>query len=147
MGEEAKKQTWPLFKPLSGDDAHCLSSLRIPATAEQGEFDAQVMYLTKILIDSLNEAEITKQIGSASGAKGISKLEEYLKKKKVPDFEKHIQFLRDLQSLRSTGAAHRKGENYDKIARKLGLGREDRRAVFARFLTKAIELLDAVGKI
>lgn len=143
----AKKNGWPLFKPLSEDDSHCIASLRIPTTGEQGEFDTQVMYLTKILIDSLNEAQIAKEIVCISDQKGISKLEQYLKQKGVPESEKHIQFLRDLQSLRSAGGAHRKSENYEKISKKIGLDTKDRRDVYAKFLDNAIEFLAALQKI
>jgi hypothetical protein len=42
--------------------------------------------------------------------KGIDKLAACLRKRGLPNYEEHIQFLRELQSLRS-GAAHRKGTN------------------------------------
>ncbi len=142
-----KKHGWQLFKPLTEGDEHCFSSLRIPATDEQNEFDTQVMYLTKVLVDSLNEAEIAKQIPPAPNQKGISKLEEYLKIKGGPDQDKHIQFLRDLQSLRSTGAAHRKGSNYDRAAQKLGLTDRDPRVVYAELLGNAVSLLNALRSI
>jgi len=142
-----KKYGWPLFRPLLDEDAHCFSSLRIPATAEQVEFDTQVMHLTKLLVDSLNEAQIASQISCLPEEKGISKLEHYLKQIRVPDAEKHIRFLRDLQSLRSTGSAHRKGGNYAKTAEKLGLNSKDRRAVYAEFLNDAIAFLTALRSI
>jgi hypothetical protein len=142
-----KRHGWLLFRPLSEEDAHCFTSLRIPATAEQVEFDSQVMHLTKIMIDSLNEAQIAKETVCAPGDKGISKVERYLTQRNVPDVEKHIGFLRDLQSLRSTGAAHRKGGNYEKTAKKLRLHEKDRRAVYIEFLNSAIALLAALRKV
>jgi hypothetical protein len=142
-----KKHGWPLFRPLSDEDSHCFTSLRIPATPEQGEFDRQIMHLTKILIDSLNEAQIAKEIACAPGDKGITKLEQYLKPKNLPDCETHIRFLRDLQSLRSEGAAHRKGDNYEKTAKKLGLNQKDRRVVFTEFLNSSIALLTVLQRI
>jgi hypothetical protein len=139
-----KKHGWALFKPLSEEDEHCYTSLRIPATAEQTEFDTQVMYLTKVLVDSLNEAEIAKHIAGTPNQKGIDKIAEYLKCQKVPDHDQHVEFLRDLQSLRSSGAAHRKGKNYEKVAKRLGLNTKDRRIVFDELLEGALSLVKAM---
>jgi len=44
-----------LFKPLAEEDGHYFKTLRVPLTKEQKEFDEQVLALTKIFIDSLNE--------------------------------------------------------------------------------------------
>ena len=139
-----KKHGWSLFKPLSEEDEHCYTSLRIPATAEQTEFDTQVMYLTKVLVDSLNEAEIAKHIAGTPNQKGIDKIAEYLKCEKVPDYDQHVEFLRDLQSLRSSGAAHRKGKNYEKVAKRLGLNTKDQRIVFEELLANALSLVKAM---
>jgi hypothetical protein len=98
-------------------------------------------------VDSLNEAEIARETTTAPDQKGISKLEEYLKTKGVPDYSKSIEFLRNLQSLRSTGAAHRKGSNYEKAAKKLGLDHLDLRVVYQDLLSRAIEFLVALRGI
>jgi len=142
-----RKHKWDFFKPLGGEDQHCLASLRIPATDEQNEFDTQVMYLTKLIVDSLNETEIAKEITSAPDQKGIGKLEEYLKVKGAPEYSKSIEFLRDLQALRSTGAAHRKGSNYEKTAKKLGLHERDPRSVYQDILSRAIDLFEKLKAI
>jgi hypothetical protein len=47
---------------LGRKDKHNFDSLRIPLGDNQLEFDQQVIALTKIIIDSLNEAEIEKLI-------------------------------------------------------------------------------------
>jgi hypothetical protein len=142
-----KAHKWALFKPLAEQDEHCFTALRIPATAEQNEFDTQVMYLTKLLVDSINEAEIVQQIQGAPAQKGIDKLEEYLKLRKLPDYGKHIQFLRQLQSLRSSGAAHRKSKNYEKAATGLGLDEKDTRVVYEELLGRAIDCLNALESL
>lgn len=148
FGEEwRQRHGWDFFKPLGEADQHCLASLRIPATEEQNEFDTQVMYLTKLIVDSLNEAEIAKEITTASDQKGIGKLEEYLRVKGTPEYPKSIEFLRNLQALRSTGAAHRKGSNYEKTAEKFGLHEKDFRAVFQELLSRAIEFLSTLKGI
>jgi hypothetical protein len=79
--------------------------------------------------------------------KGISKLAGYLKSKSVSDADRHIEFLRDLQLLRSTGAAHRKSDNYEKAAKKFGLDEKDPRAVFTDLLSRATEFLSAIDKL
>jgi hypothetical protein len=142
-----KIHQWPLFKPLAEHDEHCFGSLRIPATDEQNEFDAQVMNLTKLLVDSINEAEIGQQIQGAPEQKGIGKLEEYLKLKNLPAYEKHVKFLRELQSLRSSGAAHRKSKSYEKAAKEVGLHEKDIRDVYEELLGRAIDFLNALESL
>lgn len=55
-----------------------------------------------------------------------------------PDY---VKFLRDLQNLRSSGTAHRKGSNYRKIAEELGIDNQSLRVVFDGILVKGIQLL------
>jgi hypothetical protein len=113
---------WPLFLPLAPGDLHLLNMLHVPVTNSQSELDEQIGHLTKLLVDSLNEKELTARAGVLEeGAKGIAKLDGFLEKTQFPDRQKIIQMLRELQTLRSTGSAHRKGSAYEKIAAKLGV--------------------------
>ncbi len=121
--------------------AHTLRALRIPATDEQRDFDEVILALTKILVDSLNEKELNKLVAPAEvgGLKGsISRLEKACTNCDVADYENHIRFLRDLQDLRSSGAAHRKGSNYQKIAERLGMDAQSLRQVFEGLLIKGL---------
>jgi hypothetical protein len=52
----SKRFGWDLFKPLGAEDAHLFSTLRVPLQDEQGEFDEQVLALTKILVHDVNYA-------------------------------------------------------------------------------------------
>lgn len=136
---------WALLLPLNTDDAHHFESLRVPSTNEQSDFDTLVLGLTKILIDSLNEKSLNKYIdGSIKGdLKGsISRLEVVLKQEGIVNHESHIEFLRKLQSFRSSSSAHRKGSNYNKIASDFDIGNRDLISVFEGILRKSIELLD-----
>ena len=94
------------------------------------EFDEQIGHLTKLMVDSLNETLLSERARPfEAGAKGISKFARFLENSKFPDETGLVQLLRDLQNLRSTGAAHRKGSAYEKVARKLGidsLGKQER---------------------
>ena len=144
---------WQLLLPLKLHDEHHLKSLRIPSTDEQRDFDELVLSLTKILIDSLNQKELKKLISleqeenltpdQQESLKGsIGCLEIVLNSCGVEGAADHIAFLRKLQSLRSTGSAHRKGSNYQKIAKDFGIESQSLRAVFAGILSKALDVLD-----
>ena len=111
-----------LFMPLSPADVHFYTALRVPLTNDQAEFDAQVLALTKILIDSINEERLSIEMTDVTaGEKAISKLGKYLRKIDVADAGKYIAFLRDLQALRSSGVAHRKGAKYDEVSDRFGI--------------------------
>ncbi len=135
---------WPLILPLSKEDQHFFKSIRVPATDEQKDFDELVLALTKIIIDSINEKQLCKLLSAEQNKsiKGsIARLEAVFVKLNVIGFEDHIAFLRSLQSLRSTGAAHRKGENYQKLSEEIGTNENSLRTVFDMILRKALDFL------
>lgn len=141
---------WRLLLPLDRSDEHYFRCLRVPATDEQRDFDELVLGLTKILIDSLNEKQLIALIPqdkreSLQGS--ISCLEAALTACGVTDSREHIDFLRSLQNLRSTGSAHRKGKEYRKIARSFGMESQNLRDVFTGILNKSIALLDYLTKV
>jgi hypothetical protein len=142
-----KNNGWYLFRPLSQDDKYLFDILRIPLLDEQIELDSQVLALTKLLIDSLNEEEIEKATGGSdlNIKGGISKFQKYLESNAFPETESKIKFLRNLQSLRSAGVGHRKGEKYTKIAKDFNLDTQDIVAVFAGILNDAVSLLIALS--
>ena len=112
---------WQWLLPLCPADFHHLQSLRIFATDEQQDFDSLVLSLTKILIDSLNEKSLIKLIPFEKQEKyknkrGIALLEAALHLNNLGGSGIHIDFLRKLQKLRSSGSAHGKGRTYLKIA-------------------------------
>ena len=140
-----KQLGWSLLLPLEPDDTYHLQNIRVPANDEQRDFDELVLGLTKILIDSLNEKQLNaliprEQRKSLTGS--ISRLEAALVACDVDDADEHIAFLRKLQKLRSTGSAHRKGSDYDKIAQEFGVDSQDLRVVFTGILQKAVMFLD-----
>ncbi len=140
LGEE-----WLL--PLRTEDAYHLQSLRIPATDEQRDFDEVVLSLTKILIDSLNEAYLKKMIPfdkreEFKDKRGIALLESALLINDIEGADVHIDFLRKLQRLRSSGSAHRKGQKYVTTAKNFGIEDRSLRDVFAEILKDAADVLD-----
>lgn len=139
---------WQVLLPLTDEDQHFLQSLRIPATNEQKDFDEVILGLTKVLIDSLNEKQLNAFIPPADlpTVKGsISRLEKSWEHLQVSGYADHIRFLRDLQDLRSSGAAHRKGSNYKKIAEKLGIETDSLRNVFCGLLEKGLAFLQFIN--
>jgi hypothetical protein len=133
---------WYLFKPLAKNDEHFYQSLRILLTNDQAEFDQQVLALAKILIDSLNEKELEKVIIIGKGDKGITKFEKFLRSYKLVDCDKHVSFLRNLHDLRSSGTAHRKSKNYEKVSRVFHIEDKNLMDVFDDILKCSILLLD-----
>lgn len=141
------KFSWPLFKPLRKEDFHYFKRLRIPLSDDSSEFEEQVLCLTKVLIESLNEKEIQKQISTPNTKKitgGINKLVEFFEKNKIKDYEKYITFLRDLQELRSSNVVHRKGEKSEKIAKKYKLSEDSTIDIFDNLLKKALKFLEFI---
>jgi hypothetical protein len=137
---------WQLFRPLSDEDSHLYTALRVPITDDQAEFDAQVLALTKVLVDSINEKQLAAELGGVQAdERGISKLERYLEQRQLPERANCIAFLRDLQDLRSSGVAHRKGKNYDKVSARFSIGEKSLRKVFESILAQAIDLVIALS--
>lgn len=123
--EWEKKMGWLLLLPLEKGDEHRLKTLHcLTQEVNDNDFEDQVLSLTKILIDSLNEkelvahtdehnADVTARLAElkASDLKsvkgGISKFELFLlsEGKKCSQL---TEYMRSLQELRSTTTAHRK---------------------------------------
>lgn len=145
MREWEKAQGWPLFLAPSPGDAHLLDTVRIPVTNSQAELDEQIGHLTKLLVDSLNEKELAARAGVLEeSAKGIGKLAGFLETTQFPERQSIVQLLRDLQTLRSTGSAHRKGSAYEKIIAKLGVDPTRKPDAVRRLLEEATAALHAV---
>ena len=145
MRDWEKAYGWPLFLPLSEGDAHLLDTVRIPVTNSQAEMDEQLLHLTKLLVDSLNEKELATLAGTLKdGTKGIGKLGGFFTATGFSEGESIVQFLRDLQTLRSTGSGHRKGSAYEKIIAKLGVDPARKSDAISRLLEAATAMLRAV---
>lgn len=138
---------WPLYLPAAPGDEHLLSSIRIPVTNSQAEMDEQVLFLTKLLVDSLNEVELAARAGDLpEGAKGISKLEGFFAETGFDERDAVIQFLRGLQQLRSTGSTHRKGRGYEKSVMRLGLDPSRKPDAISTLLGEGTVALKTIGR-
>jgi hypothetical protein len=117
---------WPLFRPLTDDDAHAYQSLHRLATDSQKEFDDQVAALQKVVVESINEPEVVGRIqdppSDLKNRGSIGKLAALLSE--VDSTSEHVQPMRallGLQDLRG-GVAHRKDtSNYARGLATLGI--------------------------
>lgn len=137
---------WKLFLDLRPKDLYNFEVLRIPNTNSIVEMDMLTLSLVKVLIDSLNEKKIVEQLtGTYENLKGgISRLDKWLEEKNLPDYQKHIKFLRNLQDLRSSGTGHRKGKNYEKSSKKFNVSEGNYDKAFSDILKYAIEFLEYI---
>jgi hypothetical protein len=136
---------WPLFLQLSDQDVHHRGTLRVPLTDDWPEFDAQLMSLTKLLVDSLNEKEIGQRVKSEPMDKGIKKLELFLEAEGFAGSAAHTEFLRSLQALSSSGAAHRKGSSFSKASKALSIDLSALDTSFEGLLGRGLEFLRHIG--
>jgi hypothetical protein len=134
---------WPLFKELHEDDTHVKANLHIPITNSQAEFDEQVLYVAKLIVDSINEEAIVAEIGHGPKAEGgLAKLQRFLETRGVTNARSLLRPFANVQGLRSRGAAHRKGSEFDLA---VALGDLGRREGFERLLSEAITAFDALS--
>lgn len=136
---------WSLFLPLSDKDNHFIKSIRSMLTNEQSEFDGQILSLTKTINDSINVKELRKFLEiTDQDIKSIGLMEELLKKLEIKDSSTHISLLRAIQSVRSTGVAHRKGTEYEKSIARLNINEEDYQTEFDQILLNMTVFFDAL---
>ncbi len=143
-----KKYGWPLFLPVHDGDTHLIQTVHVPVSNNQAEFETQVLTLTKLLVDSLNESEIQKGLTSLQKEdRGLSKLSKFFAENAVVGYEPHIKFLKSLQNLRSAGSAHRKGKNYTSAAAVFKLGESEIKTVGFDILVQANDFLQFAGDL
>ena len=128
-----------LFRPFHRADEGILEQIHIPSGNGEPEFEAVIMALTRALVDYIDESSL-----KGADAKGsISKLEAFFS---GYDIVTDLKPLRDLQNLRSAGAAHGKGSKYDRLYGDVVTEdhREDAKRLIARLTTMLNELTEAL---
>lgn len=142
------KYSWDLFIKLSEGDQYLFTTLRLPLNDLQNEFDPQITALVKLIIDSINEAEVSKLLPSnlVDITGSINLMERWLESQGISDYQQHIGFLRDLQTLRSTGTSHRKGSKYIKALAKFDEDITSLIRICDKIFVAAIDLLDFLAK-
>jgi hypothetical protein len=117
-----KNHQWPLWRDPESGDQYIVRQLHVCLDENQSEFDQQNGLLAKLLVDFLNKEEITKALNTNDPPEGsLNRLELFLTSKGFPEAKQRIEPLRVIQNLRSTGAAHGKGENYTNTLTRGGL--------------------------
>ena len=146
LKESKSKLGWSIILPLTTDDEHFLKTIRLPSSNEQKVFDELVLSLTKVLIDSINEKELRKVFKllnqDTTELKGsVSIIKHLFDLLNLDNYEEVVIFLRGLQRLRSTSSAHRKGSQYQKVAKELGILENGRVETFNNLLEQSIDYL------
>lgn len=100
---------WDLYRAPTGADTQIIERLRIPLNDSDGEFEAQILNLAKLLIDLLNESRLVAGLPPIDKGKGISKFESFLSGRAYVNVDRDVKLLRRIQNLRSKLAAHTSG--------------------------------------
>ncbi|MBQ6741380.1 MAG: hypothetical protein IJR04_02170 [Bacteroidales bacterium] len=150
---------WPLFKPLADGDKYHFESLHVMTCRDNdNEFYGLLQSLTLLVVDSLNEGEIWKNVDQNNAdflaflnEKGITDLSKLAGIKKFELFlvcqgmrnDDLISLWRDIQDLRSTNVAHRKSSKPDvkqkALLSRFGLDKQSQQEVFSQILIKVVE--------
>ena len=133
-----------MFREPTGPDANLLQQLRIPLTESQTEFEGSLDILAKLLSDGLKDKEIKRRLQSpGKDEKSIAKFERWLRQEGYEHVDRDIKLLRDIQTLRSKAAAHRKGADYEKTLDRI-LGDLRGRAAIIALLKRATLFLEGM---
>lgn len=147
-GRSVQKYGAPLFRELDDRDAHIHKTLRVPVTEEWQEFDHQIQAIAKLTVDSLDVSLLEKISGkSQKDLKGsLNLLEAALEKEGVdaPTRDLIMKPLRGIQGLRSSGAAHRKGSNFDEQLEKLGIQDKANREKARHLMEEVVQALETL---
>jgi hypothetical protein len=136
---------WDLYRAPNAGDEHILQRVRLPLTESQPEFEGQLLNLARLMIDFINDGEIKIRVsGDTSNMRSIAKLGAFLTQEGYPELGRDIGYLRNLQELRSKGAAHRKGSEFSTILRNV-VGESDNRTAMKILLDGGIELLRSLS--
>ena len=131
-----------LYRPFHRADEGILEQIHIPSANGEPEFEAVTMALTRALVDYIDESSL-----KGADAKGsINKLEVFLS---GHDIVADVKPLRDLQNLRSAGAAHGKGPKYDRLYGDVVTEdhREDTKRLIARLTIMLNELTETLKSV
>ncbi len=118
----SKRHGWLLWRDPAPEDRYIFGQLHVCLDENQAEFDQQNGLLAKLMVDSLNVAEITNELKVDKPPDGsLNRLEIFLTAEGFVDAKQQIEPLRVIQNLRSAGAAHAKGEPYAAAIKRGGL--------------------------
>lgn len=148
--QESSLKVWGAqpFKALTGADAHILNGIRGPFSEEQQELDEQMRWLATLLPDSLDVAVLEALTAEKiQEGRRIALLERLLQKAAMNEgtLRRLIRALQAVQALRSSGAAHRKGGEYNRAIRSFGFERQNGQQIISALLRDLASGLDAAA--
>jgi hypothetical protein len=141
-----------LFHGLDKKDKHAYETLHLPLTEEWKEFDEQVQAMAKVTVDSLNVELLSRETGQKidrSLIKGsIDLLGIYLDQLTVSTDTKQqiLNAFHAVQTIRSTGAAHRKGANFTKALKRFQIDNLSNRKRIRSLITNLTKALSSIAK-
>ena len=117
-----KNHDWPLWHDPEPEDEYVMRQLHVCLDENQSEFDQQNGLLAKAMVDFLNVTKITDALKTSEPLDGgLNRLEALLTESGFSEASARIEPLRVIQSLRSAGAAHKKGAKYTAALKRGGL--------------------------
>jgi hypothetical protein len=120
--EWRKRYNWPLWHQPDPADQYVMRQLHVCLDENQSEFDQQNGLLAKAMVDFLNVTEITGALKSTDVPDGgLNRLDAFLIESGFSEASTQIERLRVIQSLRSAGTAHKKGEKYTAAVKRGGI--------------------------
>jgi hypothetical protein len=146
-----EKLGFKIFQELTDDDAHAYKTIHVPTTNEPKELDEQLIYLSKILSDSIDKAKIKSRIiwrpstpEEDTHLRFLEKLLEETFGVENTKTSEIVQPLRLLQRLRSQSAAHRKSTEFRDTLSKLGLDNKTPKQVFEIIVSSLVGSLTSI---
>ena len=135
------------FLSLRTDDAYKEDSIRVPLNDGPDELEKQFNYLALLLPNSIDEEQLREYMGTEKckrlkKGRSITVLEALLKHESLPT--DIIPLLREVQDLRSSANAHRKGREYTKNAKKYGLNETSGKEFIRKLLMNMTEAFDGL---
>lgn len=132
---------WNLYDPLTAGDQHYFETLRIPLTNDQAEFDKQILAMAKLFVDAISIPSIQHFTGVQDQSKPIPLLECLFQKLNNTGYSAHIDILRKLYEIRSSGIGHRKGKNFSKISKHFELSSENTISVLEKIMMQLNDVI------
>lgn len=139
------------FRKLSEGDSYILKLLHVPITNEQHELDQQLGFLSKYLVDSIDQKEIESRVKwrpeEGTGPAQIRFLQAFLQEiVGIPEEEARMMLdpIRLLQRLRSKSSAHSKSLGYQRLLEKENLIDPSPKLVFTKLVNDVSSLFEAI---
>lgn len=137
----------PVFTTWEAADQVAFEGLYLPNTDEQAETDQLIMRLAKGVVDYLNVNALRKLAGVTDPKRtSINCLEDWVLEREA-DVAELVTPIRTVQRLRSGGAAHVRGSNWDKTLQQASLADLSPQQLFEQVLTRATDSLNALADL